>query len=164
MTGGCRRLIPLVNITATSEEREAGVASAMSDPRNVAHDKRVKQEKSHQHASGAGAGSKRRRGPKAETTAANEANVPAPAAVEQTPGELEKSQSVLSKLKEMEFHSRANIEALAQLTLTVEEELKQKEFSGSLGEIYAAQDAFHSKIAELIQSYETKLGTMRPSA
>jgi hypothetical protein len=138
----------------------------MSDPRNVAHDKKVKQEKAHQHASGVEAKSKRRHGKKtAETVASGEPKEPAVtvAPVEQRPGEYEKSQAVLSKLKEMEFHSRANIEALAQLTLTIEEELKQKEFSAPIGEVYSAQDAFHTRITKLIQNYETKVGTMQPS-
>ena len=138
----------------------------MSDPRNTAHDKKVKQEKLHQQSCAAGTKSKKRGGPKTEPAAASDGNKPAatPAATEQAPGEYERSQAVLSKLKEMEFHSRANIETLAQLTLTIEDELKQKEFSGPLGDIYAAQDSFHGKIAELIQSYETKLGALRPSA
>jgi hypothetical protein len=135
----------------------------MSDPRNVAHEKKVKQEKAHEHSSGAKA--KRGRARKTELMSGDETNkqTETPAPVEQQPGEYEKSQAVLSKLKEMEFHSRANIEALAQLTLTIEEELKQKEFSAPIGEVYSAEHAFHTKIAELIQSYETKVGTMRPS-
>jgi hypothetical protein len=63
----------------------------------------------------------------------------------------------------MEFHSRANIEALAGLILTIEEELKQKEFSGPIGDVYAAQDRFHTAIAELIESYEKKVETLRPA-
>jgi hypothetical protein len=47
---------------------------------------------------------------------------------EKQPGDLEKSLTVLAKLKDLEFHSRANMETLAQLSLTVEEELKQREF------------------------------------
>jgi len=41
---------------------------------------------------------------------------------------LEKSLAVLANLKELEFHSRANIEKLAELSLTIEDELKQKAF------------------------------------
>jgi hypothetical protein len=143
----------------------------MSDPRNVAHNKKVKQEKAHQeNAPGGGAKPKKKQGgPKAEGPAeAGDANkqtaAPEKALVEQSPGDYEKSQTVLSKLKEMEFHSRANIEALAQLILTIEEELKQKEFSGPIGDIYAAQDGFHTRIAELIASYEKKIETLRPTA
>ena len=136
----------------------------MSDPRNGAHAKKVRQEKAHEHSSGAKAKKDRARktaGLVAGDETKKQTEVLSP--VEQRPGDFEKSQAVLSKLKEMEFHSRANIEALAQLSLTIEEELKQKEFSAPIGEVYSAQDAFHARITELIQSYETKVGAMRPS-
>ena len=55
-----------------------------------------------------------------------------------------------------------NIEALAGLILTIEEELK-KEFSDAIGEVYAAQDGFHSKIAALIESYEAKCESLKPA-
>jgi hypothetical protein len=142
----------------------------MSDPRNVAHAKKVKQEKAHhENAPGAGTRPKKKKGaPQGEgAVAADDANkqaaAPEKAPVAQTPGDYEKSQVILSKLKEMEFHSRANIEALAGLILTMEEELKQKEFSGPIGDVYAAQDSFHTRIAELIQSYEKKMETLRPA-
>ena len=136
----------------------------MSDPRNVAHNKKVKQEKAHHPDSGDKV--KKPRAPKPTANTSVDANPPADAAKAPVaaPGDLEKSQAVLSKLKEMEFHSRANIETLAELQLTIEEELKQKEFSDLLGQVYSAQDNFHTRIAELIQSYETRLGTMPPSA
>jgi hypothetical protein len=134
----------------------------MSDPRNVAHNKKVKQEKAH-HENAPGAAAK----PKKKASKAEGANpqavAPETAPVEQAPADYEKSQIVLSKLKDMEFHSRANIEALAGLILTIEEELKQKEFSGPIGDIYAAQDGFHTKIAQLIQTYEKKIESLRPA-
>jgi hypothetical protein len=139
----------------------------MSDPRNVAHNKKVKQEKAHHEpapGSGANPKKKRRKKPGNEDGAAG--GMPAPAEVakvEATPGELEKSQTVLSKLKEMEFHSRANIETLAALTLTIEDELKQKEFSEPVGELYSAQDGFQTKIAALIESYQAKCESLKPS-
>jgi hypothetical protein len=63
----------------------------------------------------------------------------------------------------MEFHSRANIEALALLQLTIEDELKQKEFAEPIGALYSAQDGFHSKIAALIESYEAKCESLKPT-
>ena len=136
----------------------------MSDPRNVAHDKKVKQEKAHQeNASGTGAKPKKKKSAATTEDASQPADVPVIVPVEQAPGDYEKSQTVLSKLKEMEFHSRANIEALAGLILTIEEELKQKEFSGPIGDVYAAQDGFHTRIAELIESYEKKTESLRPA-
>ena len=126
----------------------------MSDPRNVAHDKKVTQEKQHEKEKAAVADERER-----ETEAAAETPQS-----EQGPGELEKSVAVLSKLKEMEFHSRANIETLAGLTLTIDDELKQKEFSEAIGEVYSAQDAFQTKVAALVESYGAKCETLKPAA
>ena len=128
----------------------------MSDPRNVAHKKKVKQ-----------VTAKSEKGKKSQ----NQPTEIAPASTgaeggkgEQQPGDLEKSLAVLSKLKDLEFHSRANIEALAQLSLTVEEELKQREFAEPIGAIYSAQDAFHAKIAALIEAYQVKCESLKPAA
>ncbi len=143
----------------------------MSDPRNVAHDKKVKQEKEHQKPeSDSSAKSTKGRGNKAAAGADQKQageSTPAPAEVakaEQGPGDFEKSVAALSKLKEMEFHSRANIETLAELTLTIEDELKQKEFSEPLGALYSAQDGFQTKIAALIERYESKCESLKQPA
>ena len=141
----------------------------MSDPRNVAHDKKVKQEKAHekpQSDSGGKAGKTKRKKAAADQDNGSESNgaAPATAVVEQAPGEHEKSVAVLSKLKEMEFHSRANIETLAGLSLTIEDELKQKEFIDPIGDLYAAQDGFQTRITGIIESYEAKCESLKPSA
>jgi hypothetical protein len=133
----------------------------MSDPRNVAHAKKVKQEKQHQ-TPGADSGAKPKKQRKAAAQNTPESTPAEAPKVEQAPGDLEKSVAVLSKLKDMEFHSRANIETLAGLILTIEEELKQKEFSNPIGEVYAAQDGFHTRIAALIESYEAKCESLKP--
>ena len=121
----------------------------MSDPRNVAHNKKVKQEKEHHP----------EQSPKGPAATSEVVKVEP-----QAPGDLEKSAAVLSKLKEMEFHSRANIETLAGLTLTIEDELKQKEFSEPIGALYSAQDGFQTQIAALIQNYEAKTESLKPTA
>jgi hypothetical protein len=137
----------------------------MGDPRNVAQAKKVSQEKHHKdkHASKvASAPARHSKNVQSETKAAPVAESGAakaePAKPTQTiePTHLEKSLVVLSKLKELEFHSRANIEKLAELSLTIEEELKQKAFAEAIGNVYAAQNAFQSKILELIEAYETE--------
>ncbi|HEY6069751.1 MAG TPA: hypothetical protein VIU85_00150, partial [Chthoniobacterales bacterium] len=76
---------------------------------------------------------------------------------------LEKSLAVLAQLKDMEFHSRANIEKLAELSLTIEDELKQKQFVEKIGAVYSAQEAFHSKIAELIEPYQIECDRLKPA-
>src|SRR5260370_26363859 len=140
----------------------------MSDPRNVAHKKKVTQEKHHQETKPASKSPKGKKPadasqhPSAETAPAPKNTESAKA--QQQPGDLEKSLAVLSKLKDLEFHSRANIETLAQLSLTVEEELKQREFAESIGAIYSAEDAFHSKIAAFIETYQAKCeGSQKPA-
>ena len=72
------------------------------------------------------------------------------------PAALEGSLTVLAKLKEMEFYSRANLERLAELSLTVEDELKQKEIAAPLGEVQSAQNAFQTKLTALIEAYKAE--------
>jgi hypothetical protein len=152
-----------------SAEGVSGVWIEMSDPRNVAHNKKVKQEKSHQeNAPGAASKAKKKRAPKDQGAAMADdgnkhASAPEQAPVEQSPGDYEKSQTVLSKLKELEFHSRANIETLAQLSLTIEDELKQKEFSDPVGALYSAQNEFQTQVAALVESYSAKCESLKPS-
>jgi hypothetical protein len=145
----------------------------MGDPRNVAHAKKVSQEKHHKdkHASKAGpAPPQRAKNVPMEKKVVSSADSSAPKteAAQATkpiePTQLEKSLVVLSKLKELEFHSRANIEKLAELSLTIEEELKQKAFAEAIGGVYAAQDAFQSKILKLIEDYEAECTRLSGSA
>ena len=145
----------------------------MGDPRNVAHAKKVSQEKHHKdkHAPKAGpAPSQRTKTVPAdkkpasvaqETSAPKTAEIAKPAQAPD-PTQLEKSLVVLSKLKELEFHSRGNIEKLAELSLTIEDELKQKAFVEAIGALYSAQDAFQSKILKLIEDYEAECAHLKP--
>lgn len=130
--------------------QETSVCSQMSDPRNVAHDKKVKQEKEHK--------------PEAAPNGKSATSSAQPTPAGQGSEDLEKSVALLSKLKEMEFHSRANIETLAEMTLTIDDELKQKEFSDPIGALYSTQDQFHTRIAALIESYEAHVENLKPSA
>lgn len=142
----------------------------MGDPRNVAHAKKVDQEKHHKGAKG---GTSAQPGKKAKTDKQKQPVTEESAALKTEaaksdkppdPTQLEKSLAVLSKLKELEFHSRANIEKLAELSLTIEEELKQKAFAEAIGAVYSAQDAFQSKIVKLIEDYETECAHLKPPA
>jgi hypothetical protein len=143
----------------------------MGDPRNVAHAKKVTQEKHHKnkHAPKTGAATAqpaKKAQPEKQAVvterAAPETEAEKPA---QSPdsAQLEKSLAVLSKLKELEFHSRANLEKLAELSLTIEEELKQKAFAEAIGAVYSAQDAFQSKIGKLIEDYEAQCARLNPA-
>jgi hypothetical protein len=143
----------------------------MGDPRNVAHAKKVVQEKQHKQKDAAKSSSRAQPG-KARQTNKQKQSVTEETAVlkpegakpdkQPDPTQLEKSLAVLSNLKELEFHSRANIEKLAELSLTIEEELKQKAFAEAIGGVYSAQDAFQSKIVKLIEDYETECTRLKP--
>ena len=138
----------------------------MGDPRNVAHAKKVTQEKHHKAKHGAG---KKVQQAQEKQPAAGQSPAVKPAESakpEQKPdaAKLEKSLAILANLKELEFHSRANIEKLAELSLTIEDELKQKSLVGSIGDVYSAQEAFHSKIATLIEAYQAECDRLRPPA
>jgi hypothetical protein len=136
----------------------------MGDPRNVAHAKKVTQEKHHKgkHAQKADASQPAKKAQIKGTKSAATEQSPAPQPEVEKPAQppdsaqLEKSLAVLSTLKDLEFHSRSNIEKLAELSLTIEEELKQKAFAEDIGAVYAAQDAFQSKILKLIEDYEAE--------
>ena len=150
----------------------------MSDPRNVSHAKKVTHEKKHHGTEGrpedAPAAQPGKKPPAAKkktspaesaavpnSTAAGESAVPSESPTPKTPAALEGSLAVLAKLKEMEFHSRSSLERLAELMLTVEDELKQKELVSPLGEVYSAQDAFQTKLTLLIEAYKAACDRMQ---
>ena len=154
----------------------------MSDPRNVAHAKKVSQEKKHHGTepspAGAPAGqpgkksaaARKKGGPSApaeapDATMAAEGTPPretaAAAPAPRQPAALEGSLVVLTKLKELEFHSRAHLERLAELTMTVEDELKQTALVGPLGEVYAAQSTLQTRLTALIESYKAECDRMQ---
>ncbi len=139
----------------------------MGDPRNVAHAKKVSQEKHHKgdgvakgavHAPQPGKKPHlaRKKQAVAEESSATKSSEVAKPDQKPDPIRLEKSLAILAKLRELEFHSRGNIEKLAELSLTIEDELKQKAFVEPIGALYSAQDAFHSKIVALIADYEAE--------
>jgi hypothetical protein len=138
----------------------------MGDPRNVAHNKKVTQEK-HHHKAEATARKAARIAPSSQKQPAPSESSAAAQAPKQDhkpdPTLHEKSVTVLSKIKEMEFHSRANIEKLAELSLTIEDELKQKAFVESIGALYSAQDGFQSKVTAFIEAYEAECQRLKPT-
>lgn len=131
----------------------------MGDPRNVAHNKRVAQEKHHK---GAEPGKKKKAASSGDSGAAPPSE-PVKQDHKPDPTQHEKSVAILAQLRDMEFHSRANIEKLAELSLTIEDELKQKAFVEGIGAVYSAQDVFHSKIAALIEAYAAECERLKPA-
>ena len=148
----------------------------MSDPRDVAHDKKVSQEKKHHGEAAAPAGAPAAQPGKKPAAAAirkdpagtgatesadhadDAAAAPAADASSVTPAVHDASLAVLSKLKELEHHSRASVERLAELALTVGDELKQQAFVAPLDELYSAQSAVQTKLTSLLEAYKAEVG------
>jgi hypothetical protein len=154
----------------------------MSDPRNVAHDKKVTQEKKHQAAPAVG-DQPHTGQPGKKTAVATQKVDPASTAatalladgpddgahnegsgVAAPPAALEASLVVLAQLKDLDFHSRAHLERLAALQMTVEDELKQKDVAGPLADVYAAQSTFQIKLTVLIDVYKAECDRMQGAA
>ena len=112
----------------------------MSDPRNSAHAKKVTQEK------------KKKKTEPAAAESAVLSEVATPVASPALGGSLD----VLAKLKDLEFQSRAHLQRLAELGMTVEDELKQKDMAAPLSEVYAAQNVVQTKLTTLIEAYQTE--------
>jgi hypothetical protein len=159
----------LISLRDTTDEPLKPVYKLMGDPRNVAHAKKVTQEKRHK-ARQAGGPQPTKKAQTEETKSAATEQSPSAKSEAEKPAQppdsaqLEKSLAVLSKLKELEFHSRSNIEKLAELSLTIEEELKQKAFAEGIGTVYAAQDGFQTKILKLIEDYEAECARLSGAA
>jgi hypothetical protein len=130
----------------------------MGDPRNVAHAKKVAQEKHHK-----GVEPGKKKPASSEGGGAAQPGETPKQDHKPDPTQHEKSLAILAKLREMEFHSRGNIEKLAQLSLTIEDELKQKAFVEPIGALYSAQDAFQSKILALIEAYQMECERLKPA-
>jgi len=136
----------------------------MSDPRNAAHDKKVSQEKKHDaHSAEAAAAAHA-----ATATAVAEAETE-PTTSDSQPSTLnqkltEGSVTVLSQLKEMDFHSRATLERLAELMLTVADQLKQKDFSVAIGDLFSAQDKFQTQLTALLEPYQAEVTRLQGEA
>jgi len=60
----------------------------------------------------------------------------------------------LSQFKEMSHRAKARMEKLAELSLIIEDELKQKEYAERVSELFGIASDFESKLDELIRDYE----------
>ena len=77
---------------------------------------------------------------------------------------LEVLQDTLSRLKEMEHYSQANIEKLSALWLEVSEHKEQKQYEKMVDEALKRQNQFQESIAHLIEAYASETGRLRAAA
>ncbi|MEM7699313.1 MAG: hypothetical protein AAF236_13025 [Verrucomicrobiota bacterium] len=60
----------------------------------------------------------------------------------------------ISQFKEMSHRAKLRIERLAELSLVIEDELKQKEYADRVSELFGIATNFEEKIDSLIDDYE----------
>jgi DNA-directed RNA polymerase subunit F len=80
--------------------------------------------------------------------------------VEKTP--LEKSQDIISQLKEMEHYARSNIERLTAQWLQIDDELKQKDIAKQVEGLLAQQNTMQEALAATIADYEALCTSLEP--
>lgn len=67
----------------------------------------------------------------------------------------------LSQFKEMSHRAKLRIEKLAELSLIIEDELKQKEYADRVGELFGIANNFEDKLESLIHDYEIERNRMQ---
>lgn len=60
----------------------------------------------------------------------------------------------IEQFKEMSHRARLRIERLAELSLAIEGELKQKEFADRVNDLFSIANSFEEKMEALISDYE----------
>ena len=74
---------------------------------------------------------------------------------------VQQMNSHLSQFKEMSHRAKLRIEKLAELSLVIEDELKQKEYADRVSELFSIANSFESKLEELISDYEIERNRMQ---
>lgn len=73
---------------------------------------------------------------------------------EKTQSKIDQMNGYLSQFKEMSHRAKARIERLAELSLVIEDDLKQKEFADRVSDLFGISNTFEEKLEELISDYE----------
>jgi len=73
---------------------------------------------------------------------------------------IQQMSGYLSQFKEMSHWAKLRIEKLAELSLVIEEELKQKEFADRVTELFSLASEFETKLESLIYEYEIERNRM----
>ena len=73
---------------------------------------------------------------------------------EDTEQTVQQMNAHLEQFKEMAHRARLRIERLADLSLRIEDELKQKEFADRVSELFTIANQFEEKTDALISDYD----------
>lgn len=76
--------------------------------------------------------------------------------------DLEKSQDIITQMKEMQHYAKSNIERLTEQWLKMDGELKQKDMAKKMESLLTTQNTFHDDLEAAIAGYETLCEGMQP--
>lgn len=73
---------------------------------------------------------------------------------EKTDDTIKQMNAHLSQFNEMAHRAKQRVERLAELSLAIEDELKQKAFAERVSELFGISSQFEEKLESLIHDYE----------
>lgn len=73
---------------------------------------------------------------------------------DETDATIKQMNAHLSQFREMAHRAKLRIERLAELSLNIEDELKQKEFADRVSDLFGISASFEDKLEALIHDYE----------
>ncbi len=76
--------------------------------------------------------------------------------------DLEKSQDIITQMKEMQHYAKSNIERLTEQWLKMDGELKQKDMAKKMESLLTTQNTFYDDLEAAIAGYETLCVGMQP--
>ena len=74
---------------------------------------------------------------------------------------LDKTEDMLSGLKEMIHYARSNIEKLSEFWLFMEDEAKRKEFAEKMNDLLDKQTSLHNDLEETASEIQTEINRIR---
>jgi len=83
---------------------------------------------------------------------------------DETANKIAQMNAHLSQFKEMEHRAKLRIEKLAELSLKLEDEMKQKEFADRVSELFDIANQFENKMDSLISDYEMERNRIEVNA
>ncbi len=83
---------------------------------------------------------------------------------EQTTDLIKQMNTHLSQFKEMSHRAKIRIEKLAELSLVIEDDLKQKEYADRVSELFGIAANFEEKMDGLIYDYEIERNRIQNEA
>lgn len=74
---------------------------------------------------------------------------------------LDKTEDIMSGLKEMIHYAKSNIEKLSEYWLFMEDEVKRKEFAEKINDLLDKQTSLHNDMDETVSEIQTEINRIK---